>query len=171
MGFISSLLLISFLGFFSHYWYRKFGIAKEKIAWISYFTLFVNLGFLIIDILIYMRIFDGFILPLLNSIPWVNIENGRDFMWNSFQLLGIDWNINFNETALDSIAIVLFISYPVWFMFFKDFSRKIFGGNEKRPYTKGISYLFTSPKKSENSKMIPKKPKLQDETNNTKNNI
>lgn len=159
MGFATSLILIGVLGLVSHYWYRKFGIAKGKIAWISYFTLFVNLGFLFIDILIYIGLFNS-IFPLLNSIPWVYIENGRDFMWNSFQLIGINWNINHNEVALNSIAILLFTSYPIWFMFFKDFSRKIFGGNEKRPYTKGISYLFTSPKPKSEIEMV-EKPHLE----------
>jgi hypothetical protein len=159
MGFVSTLILIAVCGFLSHYWYRKYGLAKGKLAWISYFTLIVNLGFILLDVLIYMGIFD-FVFPFLNNIPWVSIDNGRDFMWNSFQLFGIYWGINFKMRALDWIGVIMFISYPIWFMFFKDFSRKIFGGNENRPYTRGISYLFTSPKKTKKRDKRVKKPSL-----------
>ncbi|MFO7796109.1 MAG: hypothetical protein ACQERB_10285 [Promethearchaeati archaeon] len=161
MGFASSLIILSVLGLFSHYFYRRFGIAKGKLAWISYFTLFVNLGFLILDILIYAGFFN-FLFPIFNNLPWVFIENGKDFMWNSFQLIGVNWSIPYNTASLNTIAIFLFISYPIWFMFFKDFSRKIFGGNEKRPYTKGISFLFTYPKKTEDETDFAKKPELGD---------
>jgi hypothetical protein len=159
MGFVSSLILIAVFGFLSHYWYRKYGLARGKLAWISYFTLIINFGFLLVDVFIYIGVFD-FVFPILNDIPWVSIENGRDFMWNSFHLLGIDWDINFKTRALDWIGIIIFISYPIWFMFFKDFSRKIFGGNENRPYTRGISYLFTSPKKTKTREKGVKKPSL-----------
>jgi len=161
MGFASSLIILSVLGLLSHYFYQRFGIAKGKLAWISYFTLFINLGFLILDVLIYAGGFN-FLFPIFNNLPWVFIENGRDFMWNSFQLIGINWSISYNSASLNPIAILLFISYPIWFMFFKDFSRKIFGGNEKRPYTKGISFLFTLPKKTKNETDFTKKPELGD---------
>ncbi|TFF96479.1 MAG: hypothetical protein EU547_06415, partial [Promethearchaeota archaeon] len=111
MGFSSSLIILSVLGLLSHYFYRRFGIAKGKLAWISYFTLLVNLGFLFLDILIYVGIFN-FLFPIFNNLPWVNIENGKDFMWNSFQLIGLNWSRPYNTTSLNPIAVILFISYP-----------------------------------------------------------
>jgi hypothetical protein len=143
MGFVTSIILIDIFGFFSHYFYRKYGIRRGRLGWIFYYSIFIVGWFLIMDILTYFGVFD-FIFPFFNIIPWSSIENGRDLMWNSFQLFGIDWNIDITQNGLNNIALLLFCSYPVWFKFFKDFSRKIFGGNRRRPYERGYSFLFTS---------------------------
>ncbi|MBD3194970.1 MAG: hypothetical protein GF317_07950 [Candidatus Lokiarchaeota archaeon] len=150
MGFVCSIFLISFFGFISHYWYRKYGLAKGKLAWISYYLLIVIGFILLLDLLIYLGLLD-FLIPLFNYFPWINIDNGKDFMWNSFIIFGIDWNISYNDSGLYYFAILNFLSYPVWFMFFKDLSRKFFGGNKHRPYQKGISYLITSPSRNDNT--------------------
>lgn len=67
-------------------------------------------------------------------------------MWNSLKIFGIDWNINYNDSGLNIIALILFLSFPLWYFAFKDLSRKLFGGNRNRPYEKGLMYLFTSNK-------------------------
>ncbi|MEJ2280165.1 MAG: hypothetical protein P8Y70_20815 [Candidatus Lokiarchaeota archaeon] len=138
--------MISFFGFFSHLFYKRFGLKKGHLAWIFYYGLVVVGFFLILDILIYYGMFDS-VFPFLNRIfPWCHIDNGRDFMWNSLKIFGIDWNINYNDSGLDIIAWILFFSFPLWYFAFKDLSRKLFGGNRNRPYEKGLIYLFSSNK-------------------------
>lgn len=151
-------MLISLLGFLSHYFYRKYGIQRGKLGWIFYYSIFIIGIFLLMDVFTYLGTFD-FILPIFNSIPWIFIENGRDLVWNSLQLAGINWDIDITNKGLDYIAILLFCSYPVWFKFFKDLSRKIFGGNKRRPYEKGLSFLFTSNKTIEGDKKNVKSPR------------
>ncbi|MHA1490773.1 MAG: hypothetical protein ACTSRI_14085 [Promethearchaeota archaeon] len=160
MGFFTSFIIICFLGFFSHLWYHKYGLSKGHLAWISYYTLFVIAGFLILDVLIYIGALD-FIFPFLNQlVPWLNIDNGKDFMWNSFQIFGLDWNVNYNDPNLKFIALLLFLSYPMWYFSFKDFSRKLFGGNRNRPFEKGLWYLFARVKKAKKGEKIAEPPKM-----------
>ncbi len=158
MSFVASILLINLFGLFSHYFYRKYGILKGRIGMIFYYSIFIIGFFLIVDILLYVGIFN-FIFPYLNVIPWVSIINGKDFMWNSFQLLGIHWNIDFTQKGLDYIAFLLFSSYPIWFKFFKDVSRKLFGGNRRKPYEKGISFLFSHSKYSNEDRRAIRTPR------------
>lgn len=158
MGFVSSIILISLLGFFSHYFYRRYGIRRGKLGWIFYYSFFIIGFFLLMDILTYLGTFN-FVFPFLNLIPWISIENGKDMMWNSFQFLGINWNIDVTQNGLHNIAILLFCSYPVWFKFFKDLSRKIFGGKKRRLYERGLSFLFTSPTTIEGDKKKVKSPR------------
>jgi hypothetical protein len=151
MGFLGSFLLICLLGFFSHLWYHKYGLSKGKLAWIFYFSVVSVGSILIFNILVYIGSFD-FIFPLLNKIPWIIIDSGKDFMWNSLHLIGIDWNIDYNNNGLDFIALILFLSYTPWYMAFKDFSRKFFGGN--KPYEKGLWYLLAPTKKPEERRKV-----------------
>jgi hypothetical protein len=155
MGFVSSFIIISLLGLFSHYLYHKFGLKNRHLAWIFYYSSFVVIGFLILDISFYIGLLD-LLITLFNKAPWVEIENGKDFMWNSFQFFGIDWNINFNDSNLNFIAIILFLSYPLWFLSFKDLSRKLFGGN--KPYERGLFYFLSRTKKPKHDTKIVKFP-------------
>jgi hypothetical protein len=151
MGFFISFLFICFIGFFSHHWYHKYGLSKGKLAWIYYFGVISIGSILIFSILLYIGALN-FLFPFLNTIPWINIDSGKDLMWNSLLLVGIDWNISNINAGLDFIAIILFLSYPVWYMAFKDFSRKFFGGN--KPYEKGLWYLLSPTKKPKQERKV-----------------
>jgi len=146
MGFFVSFILICFLGFFSHHWYHKYGLSRGKLAWIFYFGVISIGSILLFNILIYIGSLD-FIFPILNAIPWIDIDSGKDLMWNSLLIIGIDWNINYNNNGLNFIAWILFLSYPIWYMAFKDVSRKLFGGN--KPSEKGLWYLLAPTRKPE----------------------
>ncbi len=149
MGFFTTFIIITILAYFSHRWYHKYGLKKGHTAWIAYYSILVCGGLLLLDILIYLGVFD-FVFPLLNNLPWVNIDNGKDFMWNSFQLLGIDFGINYNDPGLTSIAVLLFISYPSWYIISKFQSRMIWGGHKK--YEEGLWWAIgptKAPKKEE----------------------
>lgn len=157
MGFVSSIILISLFGFISHFLYRKCGIYKGNLAWIFYYSVAIIGVFLILDILTYLGIFN-FLFPVFNLISWISIENGKDLMWNSFQLVGIDWNIDISQQGLDYMALLLICSYPVWFKFFKDLSQKFFGGNKRRPYEKGFSFLISKRQEIDGNREKTKKP-------------
>ncbi|MHA1149395.1 MAG: hypothetical protein ACTSR8_14255 [Promethearchaeota archaeon] len=155
MGFITTIIIIYLLATFSHRWYHKYGLKKQNIAWIAYFGIVVVLGFLILDVLIYIGLFN-FIFPLLNTLPWVDIENGRDFMWNSFQLFGIDFGLNYNDPGLIPIAILLFLSYLPWYVYAKLLSKILFGGHNS--YEEGYWWALAPTKKPKDEMEIVKAP-------------
>lgn len=145
MGFFTTYIIIGFLGYFSHKWYHKYGLRKGHVAWIAWYSMIVVTGFLVYDFLMYFGMFDTTIIPLLNMIPWVNIDNGLDYMWNSFQLFGIDFNIPYDSPGLLSIGILLFLSYLPWYLYFKLLSRQMFGGNKR--FEEGLWWFMGPTKK------------------------
>ena len=155
MGFFTTYIVMIILAYLSHYFYHKFGVPKGKSGWIAWYSMLVVVGLMAIDIAIYVGVFD-FIFPLLNNIPWVNIENGRDFMWNSFQLFGIDFGVAYNDPGLNSIAILLFLSYPTWFSFSKLTSRMMFGGHKS--YEEGYWWAFKPTKRPKEEEFMAKPP-------------
>ena len=156
MGFITSFIIISFAGFFAYHLYHRFGLSKGHKAWLAWYAILIVGGLMLLDFLIYLEILN-FIFPLLNQLPWVNIESGKDFMWNSFQLLGIDWDINYNDPGLNFIAFFMILFYPMWFKFFSNGSRMLFGGN--KPHQVGLWYLFEPTKKPKGKRRVAKTPK------------
>ena len=112
-------------------------------------------GLMAIDIAIYVGVFD-FVFPFLNNIPCVQIDNGRDFMWNSFQLLGVDFGVTYSDPGLNSIAVLLFLSYPTWFSFTKLQSRMMFGGHKS--FEEGYMWALGRTKKPEEQEIFAKPP-------------
>ena len=117
MGFVSHFLIIIFFGFWSYLLYRRYGLSKGRMGWLAWYAFIIVGGLMILDLLIYIGLLD-FIFPVLNQLPWVNIDNGVDYMWNSFQLIGVDWGIDYTQPGLTSPAIMLLFTYPMWFKFF-----------------------------------------------------
>lgn len=155
MGFVTSFLLICFFGFWAYWFYHKVGIPKDHQAFVAWYAIIIVGGLMLIDILIYVGIFD-FVFPYLNALSWINIESGKDFMWNSFQLIGIDFGINYKDASLNWIAMMIFLSYPMWFKFMSNGSRMLWGGNQ--PYYVGAWYLFEPTKTPEKGQEFAKTP-------------
>ena len=155
MGFIESIIIIYILATFSHLWYHKYSLKKGNITWIAHFSMIVVGGFLILDISIYFGVLD-FIFPILNNLSWVEIENGRDFMWNSFQLFGVEFGVNHNDPGLLSIAILLFMSYLPWYVYAKLLSKMTFGGHSS--YEEGYWWGIGPTKKPKEDDYIAKAP-------------
>ena len=155
MGFFTTFIIIAILGYLSHYFYHKYGIPKGKSGWVAWYSMIVVGVFWALDIAIYVGALN-FIFPILNNLPWVNIDNGRDFMWNSFQLLGIDFGITYTDPGLNSIAILIFLSYPTWYSFSKLMSRMMFGGHKS--YEEGYMWALGPTKKPKEEELIPKPP-------------
>jgi len=155
MGFITTYILLTILGYISHIFYHKYGLAKGKTVWIAYYSMGVVGGLLLLDILIYIGILD-FLFPILNQLPWVSIDNGKDFMWNSFQLIGIDFGIAYSIPGMNSLAIIFFLSYVPWYVFGKINSKMMFGGN--RSYEEGYWWALGPTKKPKQEEFVVKAP-------------
>ena len=155
MGFITTYILLTFLGYVSHIFYHKYGLPKGKTAWIAYYSMLTVGGLLLLDILIYIGILD-FIFPVLNNIPWVSIDNGKDFMWNSFQFIGIDFGIIYTNPGMNSLAVIFFLSYVPWYVFGKLNSKIMFGGS--RRYEEGFWWALGPTKKPKKDEVVIKAP-------------
>jgi len=144
MGFVDSYMLIMILGFFSHKFYQK--IRPKNKTFIAWYSILIVAFFMIFDILIYIGLFDN----ILSRIPWSNIQNGKDFMWNPFMILGLDFNITYNSLGFDWIATLLFLSYAPWYLWAKNLSQFVFGN---RSYSGGWWWIvspITKPKIKKN---------------------
>lgn len=157
MGFITTFIILAVLGEFSHLWYHKYGLKKDHIAWIAWYSMIVVMGFLIFDFLMYIGLFDTTFIPLINQIPWLvdNIENGRDFMWNSFQLIGIDLGIPYDTPGLISIAFIIFFCYLPWYLYWKLLSRQMWGGKGK--HEEGLAWFLAPTKKPKEAEIGEKR--------------
>ena len=140
MGFLTSLVLMFALGWINSYLYRKY-LRKRNPDWLIFLAFISILGLLTIDILIYIDKID---MTWMNVIPWVTtIEDGKDFMWNSFVIFGFDFEIT-HQPGMKKIAIFLLISYPIWYYFGSKVGKLIHGS---RTYQQGLFWLFRPTKK------------------------
>lgn len=146
MGFIVTYILIAILGLFAHPIIRKRRPGNKSFA--GYYSALVIGGFFILDILIYAGAFNWF-WDLISNLPWITIDNGQDFMWNSFLWLGVDFNVPYTSAGLHSIAVVLFLSYTPWYVFWKDGSRMLFG---QKSYQEGYWWALAPIKKPKHDK-------------------
>ena len=114
MGFIEAVILLFLLGWISSYLYRKY-LRKRNKDWLVFLTVIIIPSFWIVELLVYFNIIS---ILWLNNIPWINIpinsQSGSYFMWNSFILFGIDFQIN-PVPNMFSVALIIFISYILWF--------------------------------------------------------
>ncbi len=141
MGFLTSLILMFWVGWVNSYLYRKF-LRKRNKDWIVFLAVISILGFWIFDSLIYFEIID---MTWLNFLPWVDIpmvDKGKYFMWNSFIVLGLDFGIT-HQPGMEIIAFFLLISYLFWYYFGSKLG-KIFHGY--RTYQQG-HYMIIRPVK------------------------
>ncbi|MHA1292801.1 MAG: hypothetical protein ACTSQJ_09065 [Promethearchaeota archaeon] len=143
MGFVESIILLFMLGWLSSYLYKKY-LRKKNKDWLAFLSIIILISFWIIDITIYFGIFK---IIWINNIPWVKIPDndlsGSYFMWNSFILFGIDFKIS-PEPGMISIAILIFISYPLWFNLGVKLGRILHGYYE---HEEGILWILKSGKK------------------------
>ncbi|HUY00193.1 MAG TPA: hypothetical protein VMV49_11600 [Candidatus Deferrimicrobium sp.] len=143
MGFIDSIILLILFGWLSSLLYRKY-LRKRNKDWLVFLGILILLGFWIVEILLYVGIIDMY---WLNSIPWINIPmgipSGQYYLWNSFLIFGINFGI-MPTPELASIAIVLFLSYPLWYRIGIKIGRILHG---YYTHEEGILWLLRSPEK------------------------
>ena len=78
-------------------------------------------------------------------------------MWNSFQLIGVKFGINYDGTGMGWTALLLFLSYPIWYGFFKNLSKIIYGGS--KAHEEGIWYIFKPTRKPKKNEWVAKVPR------------
>ncbi|MHA1730911.1 MAG: hypothetical protein ACTSU5_03165 [Promethearchaeota archaeon] len=140
MGFVTQCILMFLLGTFNAWLYSRKLRARNK-DWSAFLWLISNIGMWTWGILLYLDVIP--IANLVNWIPWVNVADGKDWMWNSFQLVGVDFGI-VHQTGMDSLAVIIFLSYPCWYLFGGDGGRMLFG---KRTYEEGYWWAIAPLKK------------------------
>ena len=154
MGFITTYVILSILGLFASSVIKKYKKNHKGIS--AYYTVLAISILLILDILIYFGALDILWNIISTNIWWINIDCGRDFMWNSFLWTSLDFGIDYTNVGLNSLALILFVSYIPWFTYAKNWSRMLFGN---KPYQKGFWWILTPVKKPKDYK---KKKKNQE---------
>ncbi|GAH22415.1 unnamed protein product [marine sediment metagenome] len=142
MGFVEGLILSFVGGWINSYLYRKY-LRKRNKDWIVFLAVtFLSLLWTI-DGLIYFNIID---MKWLNFLPWVDIPSvnqGKYFLWNSFLVFGIDFQIT-HQPGMELIASVLLISYLFWYYFGSKLGKVVHG---YKTYQQGHYLIFRPVKK------------------------
>jgi hypothetical protein len=143
MGFATQCITLFFCGFFGALIYAR-KLRKKTHAWSGYLWMICNFGMWIWGILLYLNLIP--IGTFVNWIPWVEVADGREWMWNSFQLLGVDFGLIYTP-GLDHIAVILFLSYPMWYLMGADGGRMFWG---RRTYEEGYWWGLAPLRKPKN---------------------
>lgn len=130
IGFIFSIILLVILGMFIAWAYKRKLRQINKDA-------SVLLGFLVIGLFWTIGI-----LCYLNILNFGSYGTGEELMWNFLFNLGI----NPNAANLDPYAIILFLSYPLWYLWGLERGYQIWG---RRKYQEGVLFLFRMNKPDE----------------------
>ncbi|NVM35493.1 MAG: hypothetical protein HWN81_07845 [Candidatus Lokiarchaeota archaeon] len=142
MGFVEGLILSFAAGWINSYLYRKY-LRKRNKDWIVFLAVIFLSVLWIIDSLIF---FDKINMTWLNFLPWVSIPSidpGKYFLWNSFIVFGIDFQIN-HQLGMEVIACFLLFSYLFWYYFGSKLGKVIHG---YRTYQQGHYLIFRPVKK------------------------
>ncbi len=142
MGFLEGLILSFAAGWINSYLYRKY-LRKHNKDWIVFLALIFLSILWMIDSLIY---FDIINMTWLNFLSWVNlpsIGHGKYFLWNSFLIFGVDFQIN-HQPGMEVIAGFLLISYLFWYYFGSKLGKVIHG---YKTYQQGHYLIFRPVKK------------------------
>ncbi|MHA1383427.1 MAG: hypothetical protein ACTSR3_06695 [Candidatus Helarchaeota archaeon] len=126
IGFLFSIILLILLGMIVAYSYKKKLRQINKDASVLIGLLIIGL-FWTVGILIYL----DYIKLNINGY-----SSGRELMWNFPLYLGIIFSLNLN---LDPYAVLIFLSYPLWYLWGLERSYQIW---RKRKYQEGILYIF-----------------------------
>jgi hypothetical protein len=142
MGYIESLIISFFIGWFNSYLYRKH-LRKRNKDWIIFLAI-IYLSFIwTVEILISIDLIN---VRFLNALPWINLplnDPGKYFLWNSFLIFGVDYGI-ISQPGMNIISLFLSASYLFWYYFGSKIG-KIFHGYQS--YQGGYYLIFRPVKK------------------------
>jgi hypothetical protein len=150
MGFFTQIIIISVASIFGMRLYSKKLRAKNK-DWNAFMFMILMAVMYGWGILVYTNIIP--IANLVNWLPWVDVEDGRDWMWNSFQLLGYDSGI-IHQEGMNWIAVLIFMSYPAVCLFNASAGMQLFG---RKTYEEGFMWALSPVKKPKGYKKQNKK--------------
>jgi len=135
IGFLFSIILLIILGLIIAWAYKRKLRQINKDASVLLGLLIIGL-FWILGILFYLNIFGA---------------DGANLMWNFPFNLGIATD----KTNLTPYAILLFLSYPLWYLWGLERGYQIWG---RRPYQEGILFIFRTNKPGQG---LPKEKKME----------
>ncbi len=136
IGFLFSIIILVLLGMLVAYSYKKKLRQINKDASI-FIGLFIIGLFWVVGISIYLDIL---------RINMGSYGSGRELMWNFPLYLGIVFT-----NSLDLYAILIFLSYPLWYLWGMERAYQIWG---RRHYQEGLLYITRTDKPGEG---LPKK--------------
>ena len=142
MGFVEGLILSFVGGWINSYLYRKY-LRKRNKDWIVFLAVVFFSLLWTIAVLIYFNIID---MKWLNFLPWVeipSINQGKYFLWNSFLVFGINFQIT-HQPGMELIASILLISYLFWYYFGSKLGKVVHG---YKTYQQGHYLIFRPVKK------------------------
>jgi len=142
MGFAEGLILSFAVGWINSYLYRKY-LRKRNKDWIVFIAVIFLTTLWTIDGLIY---FDIINMTWLNVLPWVEIpsnDQGKYFLWNSFIVFGIDFQID-HQAGMHIIAFFLMVSDLFWYYFGSKVGKVVHG---YKTYQQGHYLIFRPVKK------------------------
>ena len=135
IGFLFSIILLVILGLFIAWAYKRKLRQINKDASVLFGLLIIGL-FWTFGILFYLNVFGA---------------NGCELMWNFPFNLGIDPL----TSNMDPYAIILFLSYPLWYLWALERGYQIWG---RRSYQEGIFFIFRTNKPGQG---LPKEKKME----------
>lgn len=142
MSFILSVVVVSILGFWSQKIYQKYRKKGTK-GFIAWFNVVVPVVVMLIELLLYLGVFDG----LIASIYAGRFASGKEFFWNPFSLFGVDFNIIPSNAGYHWIAAIIVLCYPAVYLFWNIISKYIFG---TRSYSGGWWWVLKPLKQPDN---------------------
>ncbi|HMF32750.1 MAG TPA: hypothetical protein VKK79_15100 [Candidatus Lokiarchaeia archaeon] len=156
MGFIDQCIGEILLGIFFAWAYAR-KLRKRNKDWSAFLWMIAVLGMWAWGILVYMDVIP--IKVLVGWIPWVRwtpgaTDYGKDWMWNCFQLLGAQIGVVY-DPGLNSIAVILFIAYPMFYSFGGDGGRMLYG---RKTYEGGYWWAMAPLRKPKGYKPAQKAP-------------
>lgn len=122
MSFILAIVLNACLGFWSQKIYQKYR-KRGKKGFIAWFNVAIPLGIMIIELLMYLGVFDG----LISATYGGRFASGQEFLWSPFSLFGVDFNIIPTNAGYHWLAAIIVLSYPAIYLFWNSVSKYIFG--------------------------------------------
>ncbi|NVM55156.1 MAG: hypothetical protein HWN66_15730 [Candidatus Helarchaeota archaeon] len=125
IGFLFSIIILVILGMFMAWAYKRKLRQINKDASVL-FGIFFMILFWTFGILFYLNVFN------------IGVS-GENLMWN----FPFNFGINPTTANLDGYAIILFLSYPLWYMWGLERGYQLWG---RRPYQQGMMFIFRTNK-------------------------
>ncbi|MFX0102256.1 MAG: hypothetical protein ACFFCS_22005 [Candidatus Hodarchaeota archaeon] len=153
MGFVSTIVYMFIAGIVLQLWYRKSLRKKNKDL-----KFILAVALLLVTWIVQLLMYFNFLPNPSLFLPWVQAQDGRTWMWNSWQF----WRFTgaspkmIMPQGMADYAIILSLSYTLW-LYAGIKAGKILFGN--KTFERGVLWLFTLEKTPPVPKIVEKKEK------------
>ncbi|MHA1732771.1 MAG: hypothetical protein ACTSU5_12570 [Promethearchaeota archaeon] len=140
MGFFIQVCAIFVLGFVNAWLYAR-KLRRRRKDWSAFLLIFTVAGMWAWGGLIYLDVIP--IGALVNWLPWVNVTDGKTWMWNALLLFGINLGVTY-QPGLNPMAAIIFLSYPCFYWIANIIGKYVYG---TRTYEGGLWWALSPLKK------------------------